>query len=250
MVVLLSPAKSLNFDDIYSGEHTQPLFPSETAVLTRNLKEKSAGDIKELMSISDKLANLNYDRYQSFGTGPNYNTAIHAFTGDVYQGFQVKDMTKTELKRAQKQVRILSGLYGYIRPLDLIQPYRLEMGTKLKLETTRNLYEFWGDKITHEINNDLATHKDKSIINVASNEYFKAVKSEKLDGQLYTITFKEMRDGKLKFVSFSAKKARGMMARYIVKENIKKANDIVGFNLDRYKFEPSLSSEFSFTFIR
>lgn len=250
MIVLLSPAKSLNFKEIYPGEHTQPLFPSETAVLAKEMKTKSVTNLKALMSISDKLAELNFDRFQTFGGGTDYNTAIHAFTGDVYQGLQIGDFTKTEIKSAQKQIRVLSGLYGYLRPLDLIQPYRLEMGTKLPINGGRNLYDFWGTKITEELNKDIAASKNKEIINLASKEYFHSIRPDKLTGKLYNIYFKEMRQGKLKIVSFSAKKARGYMARYIIKEKIKNADQLVNFDWEDYRFEPSLSSENSFTFIR
>lgn len=253
MIILLSPAKSLEFEHKVLDNHTLPVFENEAFALAAVLKKKSKTNLKELMSISDKLAETNYNRYQSFEntfTEQNSNSAIYAFRGDVYQGIEIDDFKKTEIKRAQKQIRILSGLYGYLRPLDLIQPYRLEMGTKLKVKKDKNLYEFWGEKITDALNEELRLSKNKVVINLASNEYYKSIKKEKVEGDVYYIHFKEMKNGILKFISFNAKKARGYMTRYIIKENIKTPEQLLNFDTEGYKFEPSLSSEKEFTFIR
>lgn len=254
MIILLSPAKSLDFENRYITEFSTPYFHSESATIASNLKKKSANGLKKLMSISDNLAQLNYTRYQTFETEADkpeiHNAAIHAFRGDVYVGLNVDDFNKNELKRAQKQLRILSGLYGYLKPMDIIQPYRLEMGTRLKISRASNLYEFWGSKITDKLNEELSTSKPCAVINLASKEYFKSINKYKVQGDIYDIHFKEMVKGELKFVSFNAKKARGMMARYILKENVKTVPDLVHFNYDRYTFEPSLSNEKSYTFIR
>lgn len=253
MIILLSPAKSLDFESKGSDLYTEPVYTEEANTLINSLKKKSKPALKKLMSISDKLADLNYQRYQTFqeeSNTDNSKSAIYAFRGDVYIGLAIDDFNKTEIKRAQKSIRILSGLYGYLRPLDLIQPYRLEMGTKLKVRRKNNLYEFWGNKITDQINDDLIDQKSEYIINLASKEYFKSVNPKEVNGKIYNIHFKENKNGTLKFVSFNAKKARGMMARWIVKENIKTPDQMVHFDVDRYKFEPSLSSEYDFTFIR
>lgn len=253
MIILLSPAKSLEFENKVLDNHTIPIFEDESVTLATVLKKKSKNSLKKLMSISDKLAETNYQRYQSFEstlTEQNRNSAIYAFRGDVYQGINIDDFSKTEIKRAQKQVRILSGLYGYLRPLDLIQPYRLEMGTKLKVKRGKNLYDYWGEKITDALNEELGGLKEKVVINLASNEYYKSVKKEKISGDVYNIHFKEMKNDVLKFISFNAKKARGYMTRYIIKENIKTPEQLLNFDIEGYKFEPSLSSEKEFTFIR
>ncbi|MBX2814419.1 MAG: peroxide stress protein YaaA [Saprospiraceae bacterium] len=243
MIILLSPAKSLDFSPVATNR-SQARFKQDTAVLAEIMKSKTTGDLKDMMHISDKLADLNHERFQQFSAShskKNSKQAAFAFQGDVYQGLQTEKFTPAQLEFAQEHVRILSGLYGLLRPLDAIQPYRLEMGTKLKTERGNSLYDFWGEKITHLINKDLAKHRHKVIINLASNEYFKAVQAKELDGDLYTIDFREYRDGKPKFISFSAKKARGFMTQYIVRKKITNPKKLLGFDLEGYRYDADLS---------
>ncbi len=253
MIILLSPAKSLDFEPVADVDRTQPRFKKDTFELAEIMKEQSSSDLKKLMSISDKLADLNRDRYKQFSksfTKKNSKQAMFAFTGDVYQGLEASSFTEKQLEYAQDHVRMLSGLYGILRPFDVIQPYRLEMGTKLKTERGKNLYEFWGDKLTKSINKDLKATDSKAIINLASNEYFKSLDKDKLKGDLYEIDFRELRDDKYKFISFSAKKARGFMTQYIVKKKLKNPEKIKGFDLEGYMFNEELSSERHWTFTR
>lgn len=252
MIILLSPSKTLDFDHKIMGE-TEPSFKDDTIALNKSLKKYSKKKLGQLMNISDKLAALNYQRNQEFQeefTEENSRAAMYAFKGDVYLGLQAQEFKKKDVTYANKHLRILSGLYGLLRPLDKIQPYRLEMGTNLKVGRKKNLYEFWGGKIAEQLNESLAKHKNKSIINLASNEYFKAVKQDELDGQIIEIGFKEYRDGKLKFVSFNAKKARGLMSQYIIKNRISTIEGIKAFNLEDYAFDESLSSDTHLMFTR
>jgi len=253
MLLLVSPAKTLDYSVSDNKTFTQPRFMSDSNELVNVLKEKSAGDLKKLMHISDKLADLNYTRFQEF-TSPfnlkNAKQSILAFKGDVYTGLNVSDFDKVDLEFSQQCLRILSGLYGLLRPMDLMQPYRLEMGTKLENEKGKNLYEFWGDKITELLNEDLAKSKDNSVINLASQEYFKSVKTAELKGELYNVHFKEERNGKLKIIAFNAKKARGMMCRYIIKNKITSPEDMKAFAEDNYLFNDELSTETEYFFTR
>ncbi|MGK0366588.1 MAG: cytoplasmic iron level regulating protein YaaA (DUF328/UPF0246 family) [Saprospiraceae bacterium] len=253
MLLLISPAKTLDFSATANENFTQPRFMAEIKELANILKKKSAEDLKELMHISDKLAQLNSMRYQEFKTPfdrKNSKQSILAFKGDVYTGLNVDDFTKGDLEFSQQCLRILSGLYGLLRPMDLMQPYRLEMGTKLENNKGRNLYEFWGDKITKILNNDLATKDNELVINLASKEYFKSVQIDKLKGKLYNVHFKEEREGKLKIIAFNAKKARGMMCRYIIKNRIETAESMKSFAEDNYLFNDELSTETEYFFTR
>lgn len=253
MITLLSPAKTLDFEKTDFQKHTNPRLLSDSKKLVRILKKKSSADLKKLMKISDKLADLNVSRYQAFSTPFNQENAkqsVLAFKGDVYTGLAVEDFDEKDLDFAQMHLRILSGLYGLLKPLDLMQPYRLEMGTKLENGDNKNLYEFWDKKITNLINKDLAESGGQAIINLASNEYFKSVKTAKLKGDLYNIDFKEDRDGKLKVIAFNAKKARGIMAREIIKNRITKPEDLKGLNIMGYIFNDELSTERSFLFVK
>jgi len=253
MLLLVSPAKTLDFSPTENKNFTQPRFMTESKNLVNVLRKKSAGDLKELMHISDKLADLNHGRYQDFKTPfdrVNAKQSILAFKGDVYTGLNVDDFTGDDLEFSQQCLRILSGLYGILRPMDLMQPYRLEMGTKLQNEKGKNLYEFWGDKITKILNKDLAAKDNKAVINLASQEYFKSVKLDELEGKLYNVHFKEERNGKLKIIAFSAKKARGMMCRYIIKNRIKTVEGMKAFAEDNYLFNDELSTETEYYFTR
>lgn len=252
MIILLSPSKTLDFEHKIMGE-TEPSFIEDTITLNKSLKKYSKKKLATLMNISDKLAALNYQRNQEFQeefTDENSRAAMFAFKGDVYLGLQAQEFKKKDVAYANKHLRILSGLYGLLRPMDKMQPYRLEMGTSLKVGRKKNLYEFWGNKIADQLTESLADHKNKSIINLASTEYFKAVKLDDLKDQIIEIGFKEYRDGKLKFISFNAKKARGLMSQYIIKNRISKLDGIKAFNLEDYAFDESLSTENHLMFTR
>jgi len=253
MLILLSPAKTLDETQGTDQGTALPELRKRTNELITILKDYSASGIKELMHISDKLAKTNYDRYQNFSsryTPSNSKAAIYAFKGDVYVGFEASTLKTKDISYAQNHVRILSGLYGILRPMDKMQPYRLEMGTKLKNRHGSNLYQFWGNDITKEINKTLKEHKDKTIINLASNEYFNSVNKKELNGDILDIGFKENRNGKLMFVSFTAKKARGMMARYIVQNRIERKEDLKGFQVDGYHYAEDLSSASNYMFVK
>jgi len=205
------------------------------------------------MHISDKLASLNHGRYQEFSsryTDNNSKAAIYAFKGDVYIGLDAETLSKADLTFAEKHLRILSGLYGCLRPMDKMQPYRLEMGTALKNPRGKNLYDFWREPLTKDINKTLKKNGNDLIVNLASKEYFSALDKKGLKGELIDIGFKEYRDGKLKFISFNAKKARGMMARYIIQERITTKEGLKGFNADGYGYDEELSSDKEFLFVR
>lgn len=254
MIILLSPAKTIQETSFGSLRPTQVRFKAETAAIVQVLAEMSPEELKKLMKISDKLVNLNYERYQSFNPGSytrkNAELAGLAFNGAVFQGLDLGSFQPKQLAFAQAHLRILSGLYGVLRPLDLIQPYRLEMGTKLPLDAHKNLYQFWGDKITDLLNKDLKKSNSKLFVNLASKEYFKAVNQEKLDGRFLTIDFREERNGVYKFITFNAKKARGLMSRYILENQIDQPEHIKGFLEEGYCFNEDLSTTDTWVFTR
>ncbi len=253
MIVLLSPAKSLDYETPVAAPRTQLRLKKDTLELSQVMKSKSPKDLKALMSISDKLADLNAARYEAFSssyTAKNSKQAMYAFTGDVYVGLDAQSFTPKQVEFAQVHIRILSGLYGLVRPLDVIQPYRLEMGTKLRTDRGKNLYDFWGDTITKSINKDLRASGGTAIVNLASKEYFQSVNTRLLEGELYDIHFREWRGDQLKFISFSAKKARGYLAQYIVKKRIKQVDKIKGFDMEGYAFDPALSEDRTWFFTR
>ena len=254
MIAILSPAKSLDFEKQFHIRSTKNRFNDETNLLIEVLKTKSEKEVQELMNISDKLAQLNVERYDNFKkrTPKHAKQAALAFQGDVYQGMVAEDFTQEEHDYAQQHIRILSGLYGLLRPLDLIQPYRLEMGTKLRTDKGSNLYEFWGDKITDQLKKDITSQGDKILINLASNEYFKSVNKKELKKHftVVDVEFKDFNNGKYKIVSFFAKKARGLMARYIVKNQIEQVEDLKGFDLDGYSFDEKESTDTKLAFKR
>ena len=242
MIAVLSPAKSLDFEKQFDKlRSTQIRFETETNRLIKVLKEKSEDDLKSLMSISQNLAELNAERYQNYKKQiPKHaKQAIVAFQGDVYQGMEAEDFTVEEHEFAQQHIRILSGLYGLLRPFDLIQPYRLEMGTKLKVADAGSLYEFWNDKIAKLLIEDVKSQGDNILINLASNEYFKAVDKKRLKEniEIIDIEFKDYSKDEYKIIAFYAKKARGMMARFIVKNNINHVDDLKGFDMEGYYFD-------------
>ncbi|PCJ18074.1 MAG: hypothetical protein COB02_05935 [Candidatus Cloacimonadota bacterium] len=249
MLCVLSPAKTLDFDITSHSIKSEIIFKKECLQLITTMKKQSIEDISGLMKVSEKIATLNYQRYQKYSKNfeePQAKTAIKVFKGDVYIGLDSQSLNNDDLIFSQSSIRILSGLYGLIKPLDLIQAYRLEMGISLKHKETNNLYQFWGDKITKAINNE----ESEYLINLASNEYFKSIKQKDLKAKLINIHFKDTKNGKLKVISFFAKKARGMMARYIVQEKISDPSHLKDFISGDYKFDSNLSSESDFVFTR
>ncbi|WP_445360827.1 peroxide stress protein YaaA [Microbulbifer sp. EKSA005] len=254
MLIVISPAKTLDYEsDIPSLETTQPDFLKESAALIKELRELSPQQVSSLMKISDKLGVLNYDRFHTWKrpfTDNNARPALLAFKGDVYTGLEAETMGKRDFAYAQKHLRMLSGLYGLLRPLDLMQPYRLEMGTKFENAKGKNLYEFWGDKITEALNAQLQGVKSRELVNLASNEYFKSVKTKKLDAQVITPHFKDLKNGQYKMISFFAKKARGMMSRWAIDQRVKKAEELKGFDVAGYGYNPGLSTEWDWVFTR
>lgn len=254
MVIVISPAKSLDFEKTpCTDQFTQSDFLEHSEELMENLRTKSTEDLSKLMSISAKLADLNYDRNQNWKRPfqpDNAKQAVLAFKGDVYVGLDAETYTQADFDYAQQHLRILSGLYGLLRPLDLIQPYRLEMGTKLQNKRGKNLYQFWDDRLTNSLNELLATQDEKVLINLASNEYFKAVQKKKLNATIITPIFKDFKNGQYKVISFLAKKARGWMSSYIIKNKLESVEAIKGFDVEGYAFKEDLSSETEWVFTR
>jgi cytoplasmic iron level regulating protein YaaA (DUF328/UPF0246 family) len=252
MKIVLSPAKSLNFEkELPTALFTTSSFLKESKQVHKVLKEQSPKKLSELMSISDKLADLNWKRNQDWKTPftpENARPAVYAFDGDVYTGLDAYSISADKLDLLQDRLRILSGLYGYLKPLDLMQPYRLEMGTKLSIDESKNLYEFWKKNITNSLNKELK--KDELFINLASNEYFSAVDVKALKVPVITPEFKDYKDGKLKIISFFAKKARGLMVRYIIDTNAQSIDDLKGFNYEGYQFDANLSKGNNLVFTR
>ncbi len=252
MKIVISPAKSLDFESKAPvTDYTEGIFLKEAERLQKVLKKKSPKKISDLMHISSNLGELNWQRNQNWQlpfTLENSKQAVYAFTGDVYIGLDVNTIPATKIEQLQNKLRILSGLYGVLKPLDLIQPYRLEMGTKLKVRTKNNLYQFWGDKITKALNDELSD--GEVFVNLASNEYFKSVNPKVLKANIVTPVFKDYKNGELKIISFFAKKARGLMVRYIIENNIEKAEDLKGFNYESYAFDANLSTVNNLVFTR
>lgn len=238
MKIVISPAKSLDFETtLPTTRHSNPVFLEQAAKLNAVLKKKKPKALSELMSISKNLAELNWERNQQFSvpfTTENARPAVYAFNGDVYQGLDAYSIPENKLDKLQDALRILSGLYGVLKPLDLMQPYRLEMGTQLKIGRKKNLYEFWKKDITDALNQELADNE--LFVNLASNEYFSAVDTKKLKVPVISPIFKDWKNDKLKIISFFAKKARGSMVRYILDADAKTLEDIKGFNYDGYLF--------------
>jgi len=252
MKIVISPAKSLDFETaVPTTQFTEGIFLNEAEKLNAVLKKKSPKKIAELMSVSPKLSELNWQRNQDWQlpfTLDNARQAVFAFKGDVYIGLDAYSLPLDKMNQLQNKLRILSGQYGILKPLDLMQPYRLEMGTKLKVGQKDNLYQYWGSKVTDELNSELAD--DEVLLNLASNEYFKVIKPKLLKSQIITPVFKDYKDGKLKMISFFAKKARGLMVRYIIDHAIEKVEDLKGFNSEGYAFDANLSNEKELVFTR
>jgi cytoplasmic iron level regulating protein YaaA (DUF328/UPF0246 family) len=254
MLTLLSPAKTLDFETPATTDTgTQADFLDHSAELVDVLKPYSPDDIGALMKLSPALSELNVQRYHDWQlpfSADNAKAAMLAFKGDVYTGLEADTFDQAQLEFAQQHVRILSGLYGLLRPLDLIQPYRLEMGTKLANPRGKNLYDFWGDIITEALNAELEKHHAKTIVNLASNEYFKAVKPKQLKGYLITPVFKDEKNGQYKIISFYAKKARGLMTAYTVRNNIDSAEQLKNFDVAGYRFSEEDSGKDNWVFKR
>ncbi|WP_167615417.1 peroxide stress protein YaaA [Maribellus sediminis] len=245
MLIVISPAKSLDFDTpAKTAEFTMPEMLEESEKLIARLKKMSPKKLSELMSISATLGQLNYERYQTWHqpfTPENAKQAVLAFNGDVYQGLDASSLSEEQLFRLQSKLRILSGLYGVLKPLDLIQPYRLEMGTRLKYQRSADLYAFWKNKITPKVKQALAESGSNVLINLASNEYFKSIDTKKLGAEIVTPEFKDLKNGEYKMISFFAKKARGLMTRFILENNIDKVEDLQAFDSEGYGFNPRFS---------
>ncbi|MFD2725526.1 peroxide stress protein YaaA [Hyunsoonleella rubra] len=252
MKLVISPAKSLDFEtELPTDRYTEPRFLKQSERLNKLLKKKSAKSLSKLMSISDALGQLNYERNQSWElpfTQNNARPAIYAFNGDVYRGLDAYTIPKEKLDVMEDSVRILSGLYGLLKPTDLIQPYRLEMGTRMPVGVKKNLYEFWKKDITKALNEEL--EDGELFLNLASNEYFKAIDVKSLKVPVITANFKDFKNGQYKVISFFAKEARGAMARYIIDTNAQTIEDVKGFNYMGYGFSAEMSSDTDLVFIR
>lgn len=252
MLIVLSPAKALNFTaGPDSAPLTAPQLSAHTAELAKTTRKLRTVDLKRMMGLSDSLAKLNRERFQVFDPQSEDGLqAAFAFNGDVYLGLRARELDRKGLAWAQDHVRILSGLYGVLRPMDAIQPYRLEMGVRIKTRRGGSLYDFWGPRIAETLDADLAGHKDRTIVNCASSEYFGAVDRRALKAPVVSCRFLEEKDGEARIISFFAKRARGAMARFAIDNRIAAVADLKAFDADGYRFQPHLSSDETFTFTR
>ena len=254
MITVLSPAKKLSKECIKKTEnHNKPRFLDQSSELVNQLKFMEPGDLMSLMGISENLAILNWERMQNWNKSLRQESSMesaYCFLGDTYTGLDAESLDDNDMDFAQKHTRILSGLYGVLRPLDLMMPYRLEMGTKLKNKVGKDLYEYWGDTLSNSISDELSNHQHNVVINCASIEYFRSIDRPSLNAEVITPQFKEYKNGKLKMISFFAKQARGLMARYIIQNKIIEGKDILSFNLGGYSYDPSISSPASPVFTR
>lgn len=254
MLALISPAKTLDYESaLPTDQHTLPRLLEHSQQLIDVSRKLSASEIASLMSVSEKIAQLNVARFREWQPEFNFSNArqaIFAFKGDVYTGLDTYDLTLQDLEFAQTHLRMLSGLYGLLRPLDLMMPYRLEMGTKLANARGHNLYEFWGDKITQLVNADLEETNSDLLVNLASDEYYKSVKESKVKAEIIKPVFLDQKNGKYKVISFYAKKARGLMARYIIQNQLNRVEDLKSFNIDGYYFDAVSSIQGELVFKR
>jgi len=252
MKLVLSPAKSLDFESkLPTAKTTEGYFLAEAERINKLLKKKSARSLSKLMKISDSLGQLNYERNQDWQlpfNKENARQALYAFSGDVYRGLDAYTIDTKKLDKVQDTVRIISGLYGILKPLDLIQPYRLEMGTKMPVGKNKNLYEFWKKKVTQALNDEL--EDDELFLNLASNEYFKAIDKKALKVPVIKVTFKDFKNGEYKMIGFFAKVARGLMTRYIIDTDANTLDDVKGFNSEGYGYSEDLSSDTELVFVR
>ena len=253
MVTLISPSKTLNFDNNNSCNlNTDCRLINHTSELHKILVNFSINDLKDLMNVSDKIAELNYNRFKHWkepSKSDSSKQAIYAFKGDVYSGLDAESISEDKFDFLQENLRIISGFYGLLRPFDKILPYRLEMGIKLSNSRGKNLYEFWGDNITNLLNNDIED-ENSYVVNLASNEYFKSIKKNKLKNEIITPIFKEFKNGTYKTIAIYAKKARGLMSRFIIDNKIQKPENLKTFNLERYSFDNNLSDDYNYVFTR
>lgn len=252
MKIVISPAKSLDFEKaLPTQKYSKPIFLKQTKEIVKVLKTLKPKDLSELMDISDALGELNWQRNKKFKTPfspENARPAVYAFNGDVYQGLDTYTIPEEKLDILQNKLRILSGQYGILKPLDLMQPYRLEMGTSLAIGESKNLYSFWKEILTDNLNKEL--NKNELFINLASTEYFSVIDTKKLKVPVITPEFKDYKDGKLKMISFFAKKARGLMVRYIIDNNVETLDELKGFNYEGYAFDANLSKDNKLIFTR
>jgi cytoplasmic iron level regulating protein YaaA (DUF328/UPF0246 family) len=254
MLTVISPAKTLDFESpALTDEFSQPAHLNQSRKLMRHLRQYSSSDLSRLMGVSSAIADLNVERNRRWKTPfkpENAKQALYAFRGDVYIGLDADSMNADNIQFAQKHLRMLSGLYGLLRPLDLMQPYRLEMGARLATEQASNLYQFWDMRITKALNSELKASDSNVLLNLASNEYFKAIKPKSVRGKIITPVFKDFHQDKYQMIGFFAKKARGMMARHIIDEKINEVEDIKHFDREGYTYNPSLSNEVEWVFTR
>lgn len=254
MFIVISPAKSLDYEsELPTEQFTQPRLLDDSARLIEEARKLSASQLGQLMHISEKLSQLNVDRFRDWQADfdlHNARQAIYAFTGDVYTGLDATSLSAAKIKFAQQHLRMLSGLYGLLRPLDLMMPYRLEMGTKLKNERGDNLYQFWGDRISERLREDMQAEKSKILVNLASDEYYKSVNEKILDCEIIKPVFLDQKNGKYKVISFYAKKARGLMSRFIIQNKLKKIEQLKDFNVDGYYFDAENSNAQELVFKR
>lgn len=254
MIFVLSPAKTLDYQTPPAiATHTQPAFLAQSAELIEVMRAMSRAEVARVMDLSDPLAALNVARYGAWSppfTPANAKQAVLAFNGDVYAGLAAADLQKADLAYAQRHLRILSGLYGLLRPLDLMQPYRLDMGTRLANPRGKDLYAFWGERLTESLNALLAKEKSRVLVNLASAEYFRAVKTKRLAARLVTPVFEERKGGKYKIIGFFAKRARGLMARYAIVNRIARPEGLQDFACEGYAFAPNVSDEATYVFRR
>ena len=251
MKILISPAKSLNFEDkVKTSINSKPLFHNDAIKINSELKKESIESLCDLMGISSKLGELNWTRNQDFTKDSNYSKqAIFAFNGDVYDGLDINSLDNDKHQLVNNVIRILSGLYGILKPFDHIKPYRLEMGTKFSINGNKDLYDFWKSKVTNQLKSELA--EDELIVNLASNEYFSVINSKKVSNKIISPQFKDYKNGTLKIISFYAKKARGLMSRFIIDNNVKSVNEILSFDSGGYSYsKKDTTDELKPVFIR
>ena len=254
MLTVISPAKTLDYESpALTTEFTQPAHLHQSRKLVRRLRKLNSPDLSKLMGVSSSIADLNYERFRRWKTPfkpENAKQALFAFKGDVYLGLKAETMSSDNINFAQNHLRMLSGLYGVLRPLDLMQPYRLEMGTALGTDQGRNLYQFWDKRITRTLNAEMKSIGTDILVNLASIEYFKSVKPKSIRGRIVTPVFKDYKDGEYQIIGFFAKKARGLMSRYIIDNEIKQVDEIRGFSDEGYTYDPSMSNDQEWVFTR